>query len=235
MIENNKLLKAIIPSVAVKIAKRIQTLMALLSIDPPSALSLAGSAYNLVKRYPNLSSAEELALKYRADPSLPTTSLDLGCGDNPRNLFVAKQTFGVDIRSDLPNEIRQANLSTDPIPFGDNFFDFCTAFDVLEHIPRNSWGNGAGRLSFLELMNEVDRVLKPGGLFLHSTPAYPSKQAFQDPTHVNIITEDTMPSYFCEPLCWAKTLGYGFRGNFELVKQGWVADIWLVGLMRKLG
>ena len=37
-------------------------------------------------------------------------------------------------------------------------------------------------------MNEIYRVLKPGEMLLHFTPAYPSKEAFQDPTYVNIIT-----------------------------------------------
>lgn len=45
-------------------------------------------------------------------------------------------------------------------------------------------------------MNEVHRVLKPNGIFLHQTPAYPSTVAFRDPTHVNIITEETIPHYF---------------------------------------
>ena len=33
-------------------------------------------------------------------------------------------------------------------------------------------------------MNEIYRVLKPNGYFLHRTPAFPAKQAFSDPTHV---------------------------------------------------
>ena len=67
---------------------------------------------------------------------------------------------------------------------------------------------------------------------MHSTPAFPSKEVFQDPTHVNIITEDTLPLYFCEPCNWAK--GYGFNGSFELIEQRWVYSEWLVGIMRAL-
>ena len=83
-------------------------------------------------------------------------------------------------------------------------------------------------------MNEVHRVLKPEGMFLHSTPAFPSKEVFQDPTHVNIITEDTMPYYFCEPHNWAKKLGYGFNGSFELIEQRWQEDRQIVGIMKAL-
>jgi SAM-dependent methyltransferase len=104
----------------------------------------------------------------------------------------------------------------------------------MEHIPRNAWPQGKARPAFLELMNEIHRVLKPGGLLLHSTPAFPAKEAFQDPTHVNILTEDTMPCYFCEPNNLAKKLGYGFNGSFELVEQRWVKGIWLAGIMRAI-
>jgi SAM-dependent methyltransferase len=201
---------------------------------PKSTISLIGQTYNLRKRYPSTGSVEVLACKYKLSPSSSSKSLDLGCGANPRNPFGAKEVFGVDIRSDLSRDIRQADLAIEAIPFGSDLFDFCTAFDVLEHIPRNSWGNGTCRLAFIELLNEIHRVLKPGGLFLHHTPAFPSKEAFKDPTHVNIITEDTMPNYFCEPFSSAKQLGYGFSGSFELVEQRWLKSIWIVGIMRAL-
>jgi SAM-dependent methyltransferase len=189
---------------------------------------------NHIKTYPAIDSAQVLASQYAGESMVATRTLDLGCGVNIRNPFGASDVYGIDIREDLPRNIRRVNLSSDAIPFADNFFDFCTAFDVLEHIPRSSWALGEERLSFIELMNEIHRVLRPGGLFLHSTPAYPSKEAFQDPTHVNIITEDTLPYYFCEPMCWAKGLGYGFAGSFELVDQRWVDGIWVVGVLRAL-
>ena len=40
-------------------------------------------------------------------------------------------------------------------------------------------------------MNEIYRVLKPGGTFYAITPYYPRDEAFVDPTHVNIITNKT--------------------------------------------
>jgi hypothetical protein len=68
-------------------------------------------------------------------------------------------------------------------------------------------------------MNEIHRVLKTGGIFLSFTPAYPYAEAFQDPTHVNIITESTFPDYFCKPNLWGRT--YGFTGAFDLARQNW--------------
>jgi SAM-dependent methyltransferase len=187
-----------------------------------------------IKKYSTIESAQSLADCYRSISMDSTRTLDLGCGANMRNPFAASDVYGVDVRGDLPQGVRQANLSNEDIPFEDDFFDFCTAFDVLEHIPRSSWTQGNERTAFIELINEIYRVLKPGGLFLHSTPAYPSKEAFQDPTHVNIITEDTFPLYFCEPVSWARNLGYGFTGRFELVDQRWVDGIWVVGVLRAI-
>ena len=45
------------------------------------------------------------------------------------------------------------------MPFPDQFFDFVTAHDFLEHIPRLIY-SPARRLPFVELMNEIWRVLK---------------------------------------------------------------------------
>lgn len=145
-------------------------------------------------------------------------SLDLGCGVNPRNKFDADEVFGVDLRDGLGDNIVAANLITDPIPFPDNYFDFVTAFDFIEHVPRIIFCPDM-RAPFVELMNEVYRVLKPGGRFFSSTPAYPHPAAFQDPTHVNIITEKTFPSYFDDRIRGAKM--YGFRGFFRLHSQNW--------------
>ena len=111
-------------------------------------------------------------------------------------------------------------------------FNYCTAFDFIEHIPRIIDIDGINYFAFIELINEIYRILKPDGLFLHVTPAYPSKEVFQDPTHVNFITEDTFPNYFCAPNNWASELGYGFKGDFDLIKQYWIDDIWIASLLR---
>ena len=66
--------------------------------------------------------------------------------------------------------------------------DYITAYDLLEHIPR--YGNlpDHGDAPFIFLMNEIFRVMKPGGVFLSITPIYPYLGAFMDPTHNNIMT-----------------------------------------------
>ena len=149
---------------------------------------------------------------------MSTKHLDLGCGRLPRNPYSASEVFGIDIADhhDLPQVLR-ADLTVQPIPFGDAQFDSVSAYDFLEHIPRQ-WPNatdGGSRLPFVELMNEVWRVLRPGGRFYASTPAFPHPEAFVDPTHVNIITPQTH-RYFCGPKPAAAM--YGFHGRFKVLR-----------------
>ena len=157
-------------------------------------------------------------------------TLDLGCGVNPRNPFNVEEVFGVDVRDDLSASIKKADLAIESIPFENDFFEYVTAYDFLEHIPRVVYAPHR-RNSFVEVMNEVYRVLKMGGVFLSFTPAYPHVAAFQDPTHVNYVTEDTFRFYFDSFNRAAK--GYGFTGAFEVLKQEW-REQYLLVVLRKV-
>ncbi|MEX8493335.1 class I SAM-dependent methyltransferase [Sphaerotilus sp.] len=157
-------------------------------------------------------------------------SLDLGCGLQPKNPFNAQEVYGVDVRDDAEAHIVQADLVVEPIPFPDSFFEYVTAHDFLEHIPRLIYVPQR-RNAFVEVMNEIHRVLKPGGMFMSFTPAYPHAAVFRDPTHINFITEETFPLYFDNQLRWASV--YGFKGSFEIVSQEWRGPH-LLSLMRKV-
>ena len=146
-------------------------------------------------------------------------NLDLGSGPSPNNLFHAKKLLGVDIRSyEVNSNVYKCDLSLDKLPFPDSHFDCITAFDLLEHIPRVNVKFNSVYNPFVELMNEIWRVLKDDGYFFACTPCFPMKEAFQDPTHVNIMTEDTVKMYFCNNF-WARI--YGFEGSFEYINDGW--------------
>ena len=158
-----------------------------------------------------------------------TKALDLGCGLQPKNPFNAVEVYGIDVRDDADANIVKADLVVDTIPFPDNSFDYVSAIDFLEHVPRLIYVPQR-RNAFVELMSEVWRVLKVGGHFMSFTPAYPHNAAFCDPTHVNYITEETFPNYFDDVRCWATI--YGFKGRFKIVSQEW-AGAHLRTVMRK--
>ena len=141
--------------------------------------------------------------------------------DRPRNPYGREELYGLDIRAGLtaPGVVRieAANLTVQPIPYPDDFFDSVSGFDFLEHVPRVVvLADGTSIFPFVRLMDEVWRVLKPGGRFYASTPAYPHEKAFRDPTHVNVIAAKTW-RYFCEP--YLEGSMYGFHGRFRKLRQ----------------
>ncbi len=159
-----------------------------------------------------------------------SSSLDIGCGAVPKNPFEASSAFGLDIRhSDAPN-MKNADLAVQSIPFESCRFEYVTAFDFIEHVPRVVY-MPERRFPFVMLMNEIFRILKPNGIFFSRTPFYPFAEAFRDPTHVNIITTETFPLYFGGNRPHAKI--YGFIGSFEVVDQARQGSH-LVSILRKV-
>lgn len=97
-------------------------------------------------------------------PQLKGKILDFGCGSKPyESLFInADQYFGVDVEtSGHLHENSKVDLYFDGkvLPLGSQTFDAVVAFEVFEHIfdPQAS-------------LEEIKRVLKPGGALLISVP-----------------------------------------------------------------
>jgi SAM-dependent methyltransferase len=176
--------------------------------------------FNYRRKFPQFGNIDTF-LKTLAAPNGKSRSLDIGCGDVMRNPFAADEGFGVDIREHLAGNVISADLTTENIPFANEFFDFVTAYDFIEHVPRISSDRNR-RFPFVALMNEIHRVLKIDGYFLSVTPAYPFPSAFRDPTHINIITDETFPVYFDNKHRYAAM--YGFSGHFSVIRQGWLDD-----------
>lgn len=162
-----------------------------------------------------------------------TSSLDLGCGPHPRNPFNCKVLKGIDIAPHDNPGVMQLDLFTSRIPFPDATFDSVTAFDFIEHVPRQSCIDGKTQFPFVNLMSDIFRVLKPGGIFFSKTPAYPFPEAFIDPTHVNIITEKTWSAYFCQDGTHPLAKMYGFNGEFTLLRQAWWGGAWIIAALQK--
>ncbi|MEO1002597.1 MAG: methyltransferase domain-containing protein [Cyanobacteria bacterium J06638_7] len=206
------------------------------SLSLVSSLRYAWRECDDLGRYRSLSNFLALEAPDLTDGH-PSVTLDLGCGVHPKNPFRADRCCGVDLRVEDPANsgfLQRADLSVQAIPFPDAFFNYATAFDFLEHIPRVLWVGGTTRFCFVELMNEIYRVLKPQGVFLSLTPAVPTRAAFADPTHVNYITAATFPVYFSGYVNgYPSAMSYGFRGDFDCLKQGWIGGH-LASLLRKV-
>ena len=72
------------------------------------------------------------------------------------------------------------------LPFGDDHFDEVRCHHVLEHMERRD---------LVPVMNEMHRVLKPGGVVDIEIPVYPHLEAVADPTHLSFYHSATF-DYF---------------------------------------
>jgi SAM-dependent methyltransferase len=160
---------------------------------------------------------ENIAQYYKEKKGRPNTKhLDVGCGSRARNPFECSELYGIDIieQEEVDFQYRKCNVLLENLPFGNATFDSVSCYDFLEHIPRIALDAQGARFPFLIFMDEVYRVLKPGGVFYAITPYFPRHEAFVDPTHVNFITADTH-RYFTSPDYGAAV--YGFSGKFRAV------------------
>jgi len=89
--------------------------------------------------------------------------LDIGYAEFPNH--TTKNLYGIDIAPrpnvSLPNyiETKQVDLNSSPIPYPDEFFETVIGGDVIEHVANP-----------MALLCEANRVLKPGGTLIISTP-----------------------------------------------------------------
>ncbi|MEA3364479.1 MAG: methyltransferase domain-containing protein [Candidatus Hydrogenedentes bacterium] len=95
--------------------------------------------------------------------------LDVGCGSG-RFIADLSSGFGVDIRPEKLRYMRSFNpllVAADglSLPFPDQSFECVVSSEVIEHIP-----NENGRF-----IDELTRVLKPGGVLVLGTPDYDSR------------------------------------------------------------
>ena len=79
------------------------------------------------------------------------------------------------------------DLAVHPLPFKDGEFDEIHAYDVLEHLATQ----GDFKFFFKEF-SEYHRILKDGGMFFATCPAWNSPWAWGDPSHKRVISKESL-------------------------------------------
>ena len=149
--------------------------------------------------------------------------IDLGAA-NGAFVKVANQNGLISVGLDID----ELNFETDKIKLDSNKYDYVTAISLIEHLhnPKN-------------LLNEILRILKPGGFFILVTPnwSYSYKNFYDDPTHVQPYTKKSLnfllkihgfsnikivPWLVCKPL-WMWKIPFSFL-LARLIPFGGVKD-----------
>lgn len=108
--------------------------------------------------------------------------------------------------------IAGVDLFKTPWPFLDGIASEVRCSHFCEHVP-----------DLIAFMNELGRVMKPGGIATIRAPYYTSSRAFQDPTHVRFITDASFV-YFDK--AWREREGlshYPITCDFEQVEvKHWI-------------
>lgn len=128
--------------------------------------------------------------------------LNLGCSDRPIPGYC-----GVDI-CDGPAVDIVADLM-DRWPWEDNTVDEIIAHDIIEHLPLKIF-----------TMNELYRVLRPGGRVEICVPTTDGAGAFQDPTHVSFWNRRSFLYYEAGNLYRERfAKAYGITAAFKVVSE----------------
>ena len=125
--------------------------------------------------------------------------LNLGCGTDIKlgyiNLDIAAMT-GVDIVHDI---------NVLPLPFNNECFSEILCRDVLEH------------LDYQNLVQDLHRVLKPGGKLVIRVPHYTSRNNHVDPTHKKTFSHRTF-EFFVKSSGFGRQYYFKFPGFAKIIR-----------------
>ncbi|MEE0864236.1 MAG: class I SAM-dependent methyltransferase [Alistipes sp.] len=148
--------------------------------------------------------------------------------------FVTIDKYRSEATKSLPANVSFCEAKVPPLPFEDESFDFVVSFQVIEHI--------ANDRRFVE---EVRRVLRPGGKFIVSTPNRPMSLT-RNPWHVREYRPEQLTSLL-SMFASVEELGVGgnervweyYRHNaesvrrimrFDVLRMQWWLPRWLLQL-----
>ena len=172
---------------------------------------------------------------------LNKSRLDLACGDNK----VSEDFCGVDV-VDIPGVDIVHDLTVYPWPFEDNSVEEIYCSHYIEHIPHvdalseiktiltecSSFDEFKSKVEtlpyvkdgFIRFMNEVYRILKPGGKIKIISPYVTNIRAFGDPTHTRYIHDWSFYYFNKEWRDVNKLSHYGIDGDFDVKFSYFIDD-----------
>jgi SAM-dependent methyltransferase/GR25 family glycosyltransferase involved in LPS biosynthesis len=143
--------------------------------------------------------------------------LDIACGEGygtAKLAQLARFVHGVDISQEAVDHailcyqldnMKFIQGSCDAIPLLDNSIDVVVSFETIEHHDKHE-----------EMMQEVKRVLRPGGLLIISSPdkmTYTIERKFNNPFHVKELYarefKDLLGRYFNHSVHYGQKIVYG--------------------------
>jgi len=112
-----------------------------------------------------------------------------------------------------------------PLPFENDQFDEIHAYEVIEHL-----GLQGDFRSLFYQFEDYWRILKPGGLFCATCPAWNGKWAWGDPGHKRVINDGTL-IFLCQPE-YTKQVGRTpmsdyrtwYSGDFDLAQAKYTGE-----------
>lgn len=157
------------------------------------------------------------------------SELLLGCGSNRDKKLVyggradwsalTTLDFNADHNPDVVHDLEEI-----PLPFDDDSFEECHAYEVLEHLGRQ----GDWRFFFAQ-WSDFWRILKPGGVFLATCPAASSPWAWGDPSHSRIIGPECLiflhqPAYQQVGHSPMSDFRHVYKADFDIIHQRTAGD-----------
>jgi len=143
--------------------------------------------------------------------------LDLGSGEGYGTFHLAgaaRRACGIDIAEDgvrhagrryVADNLDYLHMDVQSLGFADESFDVATSFEVIEHLP-----------DVRRYLDEIHRVLRPGGQFIVSTPNHDKvPEPGINPFHVKEYTVDEFQAMLSEVFDHVEIYGQFCRRKFR--------------------
>nr|MBI5455878.1 class I SAM-dependent methyltransferase [Candidatus Levybacteria bacterium] len=159
--------------------------------------------------------------------------LDIGCGSYPYFLITTKfnEKYGIDPSVKLSEitdnkfNLQTINIINTRLPFNNNYFETVTMLAVFEHIDN---------YKLINVLKEIKRVLKDGGLFIITTPAPWSDKLLHQMAKIGLISSEEIhehKTHHSRLKIKSMLLDAGFKkekiksGYFEVYMNMWFTAI----------